>query len=341
MKLSAREAAGFFRKPDSNAAGILISGEDAMRVALKRQELVAALVGPEAEAEMRLSRMAAADLRRDTAALLDAVKAQGFFPGPRAVLVEDATDGLAATFKAALSDWAPGDATIVVTAGNLTARSSLRKLFEGGRTTYAAALYNDPPSRAEIETELSRAGLRDVPGPSMAALEALAASLGPGDFRQLLEKLALYMRGADAPLSLEDIEACAPASLEAGVDDALDVVAEGRTGDLAPIMQRLWAQGTSPVSLLIFGMRRFRSLYAVVTAPGGASQGIAKLRPPVFGPRRDKLMRQAGIWTPAKLDDALTILMDTDLRLRSAGQKAPAGPVIERALVRLAYLARR
>jgi DNA polymerase-3 subunit delta len=47
MKLSARDAAGFFRKPDTGAAGVLISGEDGMRVAMRRQELVAALIGPE------------------------------------------------------------------------------------------------------------------------------------------------------------------------------------------------------------------------------------------------------------------------------------------------------
>jgi DNA polymerase-3 subunit delta len=290
---------------------------------------------------MRLTRIAAADLRRDPAALVDAMKAQGFFPGARVVLVEDATDGLAPVFKAALDDWAPGDAMIVSTAGALNTRSALRKLFEVGRKTYAAALYNDPPGRGEVEAELARAGLRDLPDPAMTALVALAQVLGPGDFRQTVEKIALYKRGDPSPLSEADIEACAPASTEAAVDEILDVVAEGRTADIAPVMQRLWAQGTAPVTLMIFGMRRFRALYTVVSAPGGAAQGIGALRPPVFGPRRDRMLRQAGKWTPAKLDDALTILMDTDLKLRSAGQKAPTGPLVERALVRLAYLARR
>ncbi|MBV6636346.1 MAG: DNA polymerase III subunit delta, partial [Mameliella sp.] len=87
MKLSPRDANAFFRKPDPGVAGLLIYGEDVMRVAMKRQEVVAAIVGPEGEAEMRLTRLVGGDLRRDPAQLLDAVKAQGFFPGPRAVLV--------------------------------------------------------------------------------------------------------------------------------------------------------------------------------------------------------------------------------------------------------------
>jgi len=341
VKLSGRAAAGFFARPDRDASGVLIYGEDGMRVTMRRKELAEALTGPDADAEMRLTRIAGADLRREPALAQDALKAQGFFPGPRAVVVEDATDGLAPILADALKGWAPGDAVLIVTAGPLAARSALRKLFEGAPTAYAAALYNDPPGRAEIEAELSRAGLGPVDRAAMAALEALARTIGPGDLRQTLDKLALYRLDADGPVTVADIEACAPATTEAAVEDLLDVVAEGRTGDIAPVMQKLWGQGTAPITVLIFGMRRFRSLYSVATAPGGPQQGIGKLRPPVFGPRRDRLLRQAGGWQATRLDEALTILMDTDLALRSAGQRAPTAALVERAMVRLAYLARR
>ena len=57
MKLTGAAAAKFLARPEPDRAGILIFGTDAMRVALKRQELIAALIGPEGEAEMRLTRM--------------------------------------------------------------------------------------------------------------------------------------------------------------------------------------------------------------------------------------------------------------------------------------------
>ena len=59
---------------------MLLYGADAMRVALKRAALVEALIGPEGAAEMRLTRIAGGDLRRDPAALIDAIKAAGFLP---------------------------------------------------------------------------------------------------------------------------------------------------------------------------------------------------------------------------------------------------------------------
>ena len=82
MKLSGAAAARYCARPDPAKAGLLLYGADAMRVALKRQEAILALVGPSAEAEMRLERLSGADLRRDPAAVTDALRAQGFFPRP-------------------------------------------------------------------------------------------------------------------------------------------------------------------------------------------------------------------------------------------------------------------
>ena len=131
MKLNPRDFARLVAKPDPALSGVLIYGQDAMRVALKRQELIAATVGPQGEGEMRLERLAGADLRRDAAQLLDAVKAQGFFPGPRVVFLDGVTDQGTDAVQAALSDWRPGDAQIIATAGALKASSKLRKTVRG------------------------------------------------------------------------------------------------------------------------------------------------------------------------------------------------------------------
>ena len=88
MKLNARDAIRHFANPDRSIAGTLIYGADAMRVALKRQELIANLIGSKGEAEMRLERIAGSELRKSTPMLHDAIKAQGFFPGPRVAFVE-------------------------------------------------------------------------------------------------------------------------------------------------------------------------------------------------------------------------------------------------------------
>ncbi|ETX15412.1 DNA polymerase III subunit delta [Roseivivax halodurans JCM 10272] len=341
MKLSPRDAPAYFARPDPEKAGLLIYGEDAMRVALRRQEVIAALIGPAGEEEMRLTRLSGGDLRKEPALLMDAIKAQGFFPGPRVAFVEEATDSAFPAIEVALTDWRPGDAQIVVTAGALKASSKLRKLFEGHREAYATGIYNDPPGRAEIEETLKKAGLARIDQAASEALFALARALDPGDFRQTVEKISLYKHGDDSALTAEEVALNAPATSDADIDDVLNVVAEGRVGEVGPVMQRLEGQGVAAVTLVIFALRHFRILHAAASDPGGPGQGIGRVKPPVFGPRRDAMLRQAQGWGMHRLEQALRVLTETDLTLRSAGQRGPQMALVERAMIRLAMLARR
>lgn len=337
MILKGIEASRYFAKPDPNKAGLLIAGADPMRVALKRQEVIAALIGPEGEGEMRLSRIPAADLRKDGAALLDAIKAIGFFPGPRVAFVEDATDGLTATITAALKDWKPGDAQIVVTAGALTGKSTLKSIFDKHPNAFCAMLYDEPPSREEIEDALKKAGLVQIDRDAMADLSTLARALDPGDFRQTLEKIALYKYGDATPLTPADVAAMAPATVEAEVDDLLRAVADAQAGEIGLLVRRLEGQGVLPVTVCIHALRHFRALHMAAIDSGGAGAGLQKAR--VFGPRRDQMLRQAGAWGVRNLEVAVALLLETDLTLRSAS-RAPGMALMERALIRLAMMRR-
>ncbi len=337
MKLAGRDALRFVERPDPAGAGVLLFGGDAMRVALKRQTLVAALVGPEGVAEMRLARIAAADLRRDPAALDDAVRAAGFFPGPRAVVVEDAGDGLAELVSAALADWRPGDAQIVVTAGALKAASPLRKAFEAARNAVAIGIYDDPPGREEIAAALATAGLGPADRAAMGDLEDLARGLGPGDFAQFLAKLALYKAGDATPLGPADMAACAPRAPEADLDDLLDLVAEGQAARLAVELRRAGSQGGAPVALAIAAGRRFRTLLVAASAPEGPEAALSRVRPPVFGPRRARLAAQARGFGAERLEMALGLITEADLALRSGGAM-PGLAMVERLFVRVAML---
>ncbi len=331
MKLAPRDAARYFARPDPAVAGLLIHGADAMRVALRRQEVIAALIGPGGADEMRLERLQGPALRRDAATLVDAVTARGFFPGPRAVFVEEAGDAIAEACRAALDAWAPGDANLVVTAGTLRPGSPLRKLFEERRDAYAAAIYDDAPGRDEVEAMLRDAGL--TPGHAMDDLMALAAGIDPGELRQTIEKIALYKHGDAMPLTSGEVAACAPASQEAALDDAIDAAAEARLAALAPILRRLEAQGATPVALCIAALRHFRTLHAA------AVDGGASLRQQRNFRRRERMQKQLRGWDRRRLERALATLVETDLALRST-RNAPEMPVIERALIRLAMLAR-
>ena len=335
MKRAGAEASRYLAKPDPAKAGLLIYGADPMRVALKRAEAVLALIGKAGEPEMRLTRITGADLRRDATLLIDAIKAIGFFPGPRLAFVEDATDTITDTIAAALKDWQPGDANILITAGALSAKSALKTLFEKHLNAVAIALYDDPPTREEIETDLARAGLTLIDRDASTEIHALARTLDPGDFRQTLEKLALYKHADPTPLTAAEVQALAPATAEADVLDLVHAAVEGKAAELGLILRRLQAQGTLPVTLCIQTLRYIRALHATATAP---DQGYPS-RTAGFGPRRAAMDRQAKTWGIRPLESAMALLVETDLTLRSTS-KAPAMALMERALIRIAMMRR-
>ena len=338
MKLQPRDALGVLGKPDPNRPGLLIFGADAERVAVRRRTFLENLLGPNAEAEMRLTRLAGPDLRRDPAALQDAMRAAGFFPGPRAVHVEDAGDAHADIFAEALDAFRPGDAVIVAAAGPLKGTSRLRKAFESHGSAYALGVYDDPPSRAEVAAELERAGLPAPSGEAEAALMALAGALPPGDFRQVLEKIVLYKLNDPSPLTAEEVTRNAPATIDADVDALLHAVAEGQAREVGTMMRRLEAQGVLPVTMCIMALRHFRALHVAAADPGGAAAGIGKVKPPPFGPRRNRMVRQATDWGRVRLEQALQGLVETDMSLRAAGRVAPEAATVERLFIRLAML---
>lgn len=337
MKLTGRAATGYFAHPDRGHAGCLIHGADPMRVDLRRREIVAALLAGD---EMGLTRLSAAEVRRDSALLIDAVKERSMFAaGDRVVLMEEAGDGTAAAVKAALEDHAPGDAYLVVTGLSLNARSKLRKAVEDHAGAVSIGVYDDPPDRGEIEAMLKDAGLADLPRDAWDALQTLSRGLDPSDFRQTVVKLGLYKQGDASPVTPAEIEAMAPLTREAEVDDLLHLVAEARASEVPPMLRRLAGQGVQPVALSIAAARHFRTLHAAAADPKGPAAGLARARPPVFGPRRDRMARQAQAWGVRRLEEALRILTDTDLQLRSSSA-APQGALTERALIRLAMLLR-
>lgn len=339
MILKGAEIARYLARPDPSRPALLIYGQDAMRVALKRVEAVKSLVGDKADEEMRLTRMAGGGLKKDPAQLLDAIKEVGFFPGPRVVLVEDTPDNAAEAIGVALADWRQGDAVIVVTAAALAKSSALRKLFEGHRDAVTAPIYDDPPGEDEITRWLADAGLREVPRDAMREMLVLARALDPGDLRQTIEKIGLYKYGDATGLTVAEIALMAPATIEADMDDLIHAAAEGREAEFAALMRRIEGQGVAPVTLCIAALRHFRALHLAAADPAGPGNALARARPPIFGPRRDRMARQAQGWGVAPLEDAVRLLLDTDLALRTS-TRAPHLALVERALIRLTMMAR-
>ncbi|MCL5776658.1 DNA polymerase III subunit delta [Limibaculum sp. FT325] len=338
MKLSGRDSASFCRTPDMRLAAALLFGPDAATVSVARREIVAALSEGD---EMRVTRLDGGAVRKDPAALDEAVRSRGFFPGRRVVLIEGARDELADTIAAVLADATPEDAFVVAEAGALAPRSGLRKLFEASRVAAACGLYPDPPDPAELSAALQRAGLSaGVTREAETALASAAQELDRAQMAQLVETIALYGASASAPLPAEAVLALLPAASDAEIDRLIDAVAGGRAEDVVALYDRVAAGGGGPVQILIAAGRMFRQILTLASAPDGLDAALARLRPPVFGPRRTALARQVANWPASRAEAALRLLQDTDRTLRSPGAR-PDRALVERCLIRIAMMGAR
>ena len=340
MKLTNRNLNSFFNSPPKGVSGVLIYGSDPMRVANKRQDLIQAMLGPKANEEMRLARISRENLKKTPEQAIDLCKAQGFFPGQRALLIEEANETITDIIIKAINVWKDGDATIIVTSGSLKPTSNLRKFFEQNENTFSAPIYDNPMNKADVENIISGSGLKNITQDSFTQLYQLALQLEPGDFKQTIEKLALYKFNDETPLTHQEIRKCSPVSNEAQIEEVIAVILSGDQSKISQIVNRLRSQGVLPVTLVIAATRHFKVLFSVAADPKGPNAGASALRPPVYGPRKENLIKQVQTWGPEKIKAAIKIITATDLLLRSTNQQTPQMALVERLFIRLAMIAK-
>lgn len=346
MKLAGARAAAFCVRPEAMlsgaAVGALLHGPDGALLSLRRRGLVELLTDGD---DLRLTRLDAAAAQRDPASVDAALRARGFFPGRRVVLIEAARDGLAEPLARVLAGLGDGlqsdDAVLLLTAEGLGGRSALRRLFEEHPRLASLGLYPEPPDAAELAGLLAAAGFdAGLTGDAAEALGVVAAQIDRGSLDRLIEKLAVFALGRRAPLTLAELAPLLPAAVDSDLDRLAELVAEGRSAEVGPMIGRLAAAGAGPVTILIAAGRHFRQLLGLATAPDGIDAALRRLRPPAFGPRRTALAAQARRWGSVRLEAANRILFETDRALRSAGER-PDRALVERCLIRLAMMAGR
>ena len=191
MKISGSRIAAFVRQPETDI--VLVYGPDDGLVRERADALVLAVVDDSTDA-FRLAILDAPAVAADPARLVDEAAAMSLSGGRRAVRLRGAGDTVTGACESLLS--APhGDTLIVVEAGDLGPRSSLRRLFEGAENAAAVPCYGDDRDgvRRLITESLAAGGLT----PSAEALAYLVDSLGADRAvtRGELAKLSLYMGG--------------------------------------------------------------------------------------------------------------------------------------------------
>ncbi len=339
MKISAGRIAGFIKQPDPAYRAVLVYGPDRGLVRERAEALAAGVVDDPGD-PFRTAELTADEVKSDPARLGDEARALSFTGGRRVVRVRGAGDGVASIFADFL-DHPAGDALVVVEAGALASRSSLRKAFEKSKSGAALACYADEGQGLVtiIAETLNRHGLKASPD----ALSYLQVHLGADRAvtRGELEKLALY-KGEPGTVELADAIACIDDSAASSLDGVIYAAAGGLWPDLDRALDRALRQGISAVAVvraMAGHMTRLHLATALVAAGQAPARAMKAMRPPIIFKFEDRFAAQMRLWRGARVTAALDLLIGAELECKTTGQ--PAQLLCGRALMRIAAMVSR
>lgn len=339
MKLKSNEIAGFVRRPPDAVSAVLIYGADGGQVREISDKLALTVVEDPSD-PFRVADLAPESLRDEPSRIADEAAAISLTGGRRLVRLRGATDSVTDAVALAL-DAETGDSLIIVEAGNLEARSKLRKLFEASKTAAAIPCYLDSGANldAVIRETLSAFQVRATPDAHAYMMEHLG-----GDrrvTRSELEKLALYV-GPGGEASLQDAQNMVGDSSAMALDQIAIAVASGDVSGADRLLQRGFADGLSPIAVIRAAMRHFQRLQkaaAHMAAGDSPDQAVQKLRPPVFFAVKPAFMGQLRTWPLARINLALSRLSEAEMQCKSTG--TPDLSVTGQTLLGLAFSASR
>jgi DNA polymerase-3 subunit delta len=338
VRLTAARVETFLRRPDPEIAAMLLYGPD-QGLVRERADAIGRTVTTDPRDPFLVADLTGAILTADPARLFDEAAQISLMGGRRLVRVREAGDAQSAAFARFLAD-PPEESLVVVEAGDLPARGSLRRAFDDAPRGVAIGCY--PDTGRELAAVIRDSLAAHQVTASRDAIEFMTQHLG-GDrllTRAELEKLTLYA-GDGRRVELDDARVSIADSAALSLDDVVLAAAEGDAAALDRALNRVFQEGESPVSVVRAALRHLQRLHALaarIAAGEPAEAALRAARPPVFFKQQDSFRLQLRLWREASLRRQLDRLVETETRIKTTGM--PAETICRAVLLELACEAR-
>lgn len=334
MKIGFRDIESFVKKPTPQARVILVYGPD-YGLMRERASIMGRTIAPDLSDPFNVATLSTDILNDDPARLSDEAHAISMMGGDRLIRIEDAGDKLTPLIKEYLES--PSQQTLVILeAGELGPRSSLRKLCEAAKNAAALPCYVEDERDLSrfIQTTLSEAGLKI----DRDAQIWLGANIS-GDrlkVRGELEKLITYMGPQAQSVSIEDARAICGSGSAATLDEFVFSTMGGDAAKALRTYELLDAEGTPLITILRSLQNHVRRLHLTKChmQDGKAfDQAIQALSPPIFFKQKGQFQAQCQKWPLASLTAVLDKL--SSLEKSSKETNMPAGVLTAQSVIGL------
>jgi DNA polymerase-3 subunit delta len=319
MKLGWKDIEPFVKKPNPKARAILVYGPDS---GLMRER--SAAMGKSAVADLNdpfnVAVLTGDILSDDPARLSDEAKAMSLMGGARLIRIEGASDKHTLLLKDYLADPSP-DNLVILEAGELTPRSTLRLLFEKSDNAAAIPCYVDDERGVSniIRTTLSENGFTIQSDATQWLAQNIAGDRGR--VRGEIDKLMLYM-GTDKAIRLDDVRAACGEAGDQSLDDLLYAIGSGKTESALRAYNKLVEEGVAIVTILRALQGHFRRLHytrALMNDGLDVETAMKKLQPAVFFKYADSFKAQLRKWPENKLLSFLQRLSQVEAQTKQTG----------------------
>ena len=340
MKLTWKNTDDFLKKPPAAIPLVLIYGPDDGLVRERAEVLIKNALGGQDD-PFALIDMSADQAFADPARVLDEAQAMSLMGGRKVIFVRDAGDKLAPVIKDVLAALRPDDNKVVITAGDLGPRSTLRLLCEDSDLSAAMPCY------VEDEKDLKRVIQDAVKSAGMVissdALQFMAQhSVGDrGTARQEIQKLLLYM-GPQKNIDLDDVRAVIGNAADLSIDDVARFAASGQFAAAERILRQAASESTPAVTILRQLQNYFLRLHITklrVQGGVGIDGAMAALKPPIFFKLKESFISQLQAWDVLAIEQVLQLLQTAEARTKQTG--ADPDLILSRAVLSISQMAQK
>jgi DNA polymerase-3 subunit delta len=319
MKLQGAAIERFLSRPDPAARAVVLYGGDEGLIRERARRLARHVV-EDLNDPFRVAVLAADAVAADPALLADEASSLSLMGGRRLIRVREGSDKITRALTALLEAPA-GDSLTIIEAGDLTPRSSLRKLAEAAAAVAALPCYvvDEAGLSGALASQVAEARKTIRPD----AMRLLASSL-VGDrmmARGEVDKLLLYI-GDQREITLADVEAAVADTASLGLDDAIRAALDGDFVALDRCLSRLSGEGVGGIAILRVAQNHFRRLHltrARLDAGASLDRALSQLQPQLFFKAKDAFAADVQRWPLPRLRAALDRLVDAEAGSKRTG----------------------
>lgn len=343
MKRQGRQAESFCNRPEPGVYAALIFGKPGAPIGEFAEQLAANWVRS-AEPRLDLKRIPPEEAKAAPELIEEGLFSQSLFGGASLVQTNIARELDARPFLDVLNlldrDGDPPAGRLLLVAGDLAPKSTIRKTFEGLKNATTLQMFE----RTDRDFE---AWVRDQLGSAKVSCEPEAESLlvhtllqDQSLARSEIEKLALYADGLGRPVSADDIRSLIVLEDQSSGFDLVDLALDGNQTSLSALLQEQLREASTAIPILIGLANQVKRLMRAHEISASGVHGMAigqKLTPRIFDRQWPAFERRMAAWSPERLFALMGRIEEVDTACRRAG--TPQEALVRRLLMDVAHVA--